>query len=129
MIDLGTLGGDYSHARAINDFGQVVGTSNTIEANGPHAFLTGHNGVGMIDLSILEPVIAAGWTQLTPYSINNKGQVFGYGVLRGNYVAFLLTPSEISPIPEPSTYAMLLAGLGVLGFSLKRQTKSSLFNA
>lgn len=27
----------------------------------------------------------------------------------------------ISPVPEPETYAMLLAGLGLIGFSLRRQ--------
>ena len=27
----------------------------------------------------------------------------------------------VSPVPEPETYAMLLAGLGLIGFSLRRQ--------
>lgn len=42
-----------------------------------------------------------------------------------------LTPSEIipAPIPEPSTYAMLLAGLGLMGLGLKRHPKSSRVNA
>lgn len=30
---------------------------------------------------------------------------------------------HISPIPEPETYAMLLAGLGLIGFSLRRRAK------
>lgn len=29
----------------------------------------------------------------------------------------------VSPVPEPETYAMLLAGLGLIGFSLRRQKR------
>ena len=31
------------------------------------------------------------------------------------------TPPPIAPVPEPGTYAMLLAGLGVLGFMARRR--------
>jgi hypothetical protein len=31
--------------------------------------------------------------------------------------------SQVSPIPEPETYAMLLAGLGLLGFEARRRKK------
>lgn len=34
---------------------------------------------------------------------------------------------SISPVPEPETYAMLLAGLGMIGFSIRRR-KSDTFN-
>ena len=37
-----------------------------------------------------------------------------------------LIPAAIASIPEPETYAMLLAGLGVLGFELKRRRKAAL---
>ncbi|SCY31568.1 probable extracellular repeat, HAF family [Nitrosospira sp. Nl5] len=46
MTDLGTLGGHFSSAHAINDAGQVVGGSDTAEGS-RHAFMTGPNGGGI----------------------------------------------------------------------------------
>lgn len=46
--------------------------------------------------------------------------------LSGYYGGDFLTPSlEISPVPEPETYAMLLAGLGLLGFTMRRKNKAA----
>jgi hypothetical protein len=36
---------------------------------------------------------------------------------------FAVTP--VSPVPEPATYAMLLAGLGLLGFTTRRRKRST----
>lgn len=32
--------------------------------------------------------------------------------------------SVTSPVPEPETYAMILAGLGLIGFSVRRRNRS-----
>jgi hypothetical protein len=69
-----------------------------------HAFITGPNGVGMTDLNSLVS-LPEGATLYEATGINNHGQVAANGV---------------SPIPEPETYAMLLAGLGLLGFMARR---------
>jgi probable HAF family extracellular repeat protein len=70
MIDLAALpGGDYSVASAINDSGQVVGTSNS--RNGIHAFLwTATNGLQKL------PAIS-GTNSTSAYAINGAGQIAG----------------------------------------------------
>ena len=87
-----------SSAYGINDAGQVVGYSGTA-AGTKHAFITGPNGVGMTDLNSLVS-LPGGDFLTTATGINNHGQV----------------PAIGSFIPEPETYAMLLAGLGLLDF-------------
>ena len=70
MIDLAALpGGDYSVASAINDSGQVVGTSNS--QNGIHAFLwTAANGLQKL------PALP-GTDSTSAYAINGGGQIAG----------------------------------------------------
>ena len=36
-----------------------------------------------------------------------------------------LSPFAVAAVPEPETYAMFLAGLGLLGYRLKRQRQST----
>lgn len=144
MTDLGTLEGGYNVSRAtgVNDSGEIVG-----EAGGPdgipHAFIFSHGGI--TDLSLLAPVVAAGWTYLIVHSINNNGQMVGggihhgtdrYGYVRSNYEAFLLSytpdtvfdpkPIYIPPVQEPETYLMLLAGLGLIGYLAHRKKETAI---
>ena len=50
----------------------------------------------------------------------NAGSVIDHLVLRSTGVAFEVA----APVPEPETYALMLAGLGALGFMARRRNKA-----
>jgi probable HAF family extracellular repeat protein len=87
MQDLGTLGGRFSYANAINDSGQVVGTAGTTLNEG-HAFI--RDGGVMVDLNDL---IGPGWVLIEATAINASGAIVGTGRINNETHAFLLTPS------------------------------------
>ena len=70
LVDLGTLGGLGSSAWAVNDSGQVVGTSDTTGNFGQHAFMW-TQADGMIDLGTF------GGTVSEARDVNEEGQIVG----------------------------------------------------
>jgi len=71
----------------------------------PNAVIGGNNG------KILGTVVAGDWNA---------------NLTLGNSKAFAATDvtgfaAAVSPVPEPGTYAMLLAGLGLVGFAVRRR--------
>jgi len=82
VVDLGTLGGAGSEARAINDSGQIVGTAH-LDGGAMHAFL--YTGTGLTDLGTL------GGKNSMAYGIDNAGEVIGVSQTAENGVqhAFL----------------------------------------
>jgi probable HAF family extracellular repeat protein len=79
-IDLGTLGGSFSHAAAINDQGQVVGTAALPGDADVHGFLITPQGGAWFrdsDLDGRNDLMVDLGTQIAPTGINNAGQVVG----------------------------------------------------
>jgi hypothetical protein len=56
---------------------------------------------------------------LIKFSNANGQNEFGLWTLQGD------TLSYINPVPEAETYAMLLAGLGLMGAIIRRRRKSA----
>lgn len=101
IIDLGNV-----VANDINNSGQIVGGSSI------------YSGGSWTDLnSLIDPSL--GWTIASAIGINDSGQIAVYAS-SGTYGnrALLLTPL---PVPEAQTYAMMLAGLGLIGFTARRR--------
>ncbi|MBN9124815.1 MAG: hypothetical protein BGO99_00020 [Nitrosospira sp. 56-18] len=98
-----------NNSTIINDAGQVVGSSVVPGAGFGHAVITGPNGVGMTDLNSL---VNPGSPVLTEaFAINNHGQIIAAG------------EAPIPPISEPETYALLLAGLALIGIMAARNSR------
>lgn len=118
MTDLGTLTGQGSSgAYGINNAGQVVGWSEV--ANRETRAILYEDGA-MVDLDmLLDP--ASGWTLQTAFAINDQQQIAAYGCNGDACQALLLDP--VSPVPEPRTDAMLLVGLGLLGWRLRGRVR------
>jgi probable HAF family extracellular repeat protein len=122
--DLGTLGGRNSFAYGVNNRGFVVGFSQ-IDDESPNSnyHATLWTGSEAIDLNrYLDADLADdGWYLYSARSINDHGWIVGdaRNSATGDTRAYML--SIASPAPEPETYAMMIAGLAVLGFARKRR--------
>ncbi len=77
MRDLGTLGGFQSFAIAINESGNVIGTSDMSRRGWPHHAFSWKDG-RMRDLGTL------GGSDSTAAAINDKGQIIGQSVTKHN---------------------------------------------
>ena len=97
FTDLGSLGGN-TYASGINNNGLVVGDS------GGKPFLYGL-GKGIIDLNQLVTLRPGEFLTYAP-DINDRGQIVAQSNLGKLYL--------LSPVPEPTTYLMLLSGLALI---------------
>ena len=93
ITDLGTLGGTYSGATAINNNGQVVGFATTATGSADRrAFL--YSGGNLLDLNNLLPS-GSSWNLTDARDINDLGQIVGMGKINGQVHAYLMTPTTV----------------------------------
>lgn len=108
MTPLGNLADDNT-AVALNNLGMVLGYSNALSPSGTRRIPYLYQDGAQYDLGSL--VADRGWRVADVADINDSGMIVGQACnLAGCYAALL------TPVPEPAAYAMLLAGLGWLGW-------------
>ena len=110
---LGDLGGP-TWAQGMNDLNQVVGSAHI--GNVVHAFVWDQQ-TGMVNLNSAIPA-DSGWSLAYALDINEAGQIVGVGDYNGKTSPFLL-----NPIPEPSTWALMVLGGGAFLYVHRRRVR------
>jgi hypothetical protein len=108
-------GSTSTQALGVNDLGDIVG--DYIGADGEMFGFLDNGG----KFSTINP---PGATSSTANGINDLRQIVGfYTAADGNTIGFMTSNTIGATIPEPSTWAMMLAGFAGLGFLGYRQTR------
>lgn len=114
-----TLPGAGARAVDMNNAGELIGDSGSWGEY--RAWIRVDGKITMLDELLHED----GWSVLKVYDLNDMGQIVAE-VRRpdGTNVFAVLTPDEppvLLPVPEPGTYAMLKAGLGLMAWVRRRR--------
>ena len=120
MTALETLGGLTDNGNGINSAGDIVGTSDLPSPGySYHAVLYPHGGA-IVDLNKTIP-IGTGYTLESAIDINDSGQIicFASNPAFGGFTHSVL----LTPIPEPTTFA--LTGMGLLALLTNRRRMRS----
>ncbi len=151
---LPSLGGTFGQAHAVNNAGQVVGYSYTAQgellpflySGGTMTALAGEGFGEAFDINergwvvgsynldaflwrdgvrhdlntLIAPDQAGRWSLLSAQGINEGGQIVGYGLFHGYLRGFVATP-----VPEPGSWALMFAGLGVVAAAARRRGRKA----
>ena len=80
------------------------------------------DGSGSVLGSFSASTLSSGSASFSNLAAGNYSyNVTGSGFLAGGTLTSTLTPVSVSPVPEPGSLAMLLAGLGMVGFMARRR--------
>jgi probable HAF family extracellular repeat protein len=107
MHDLGSFGGDFGEAHAINAAGTVVGYSSFAGGGFSHAFVAVDGN--LVDLNTVTDGIGI-QVLMDAVGINDAGQIVANSCNDFGFCA----PVLLTPVPEPAAALLLLAGIPVL---------------
>ena len=82
--------------------------------------VTAQGGPGVIS-GPLSFTISGSGLSLSSIQLNANNNYFAVDILSGTTGNTGLVDSSMAPVPEPETYGMLLAGLGLMGFIARRR--------
>ena len=110
IITLDPFGSTFSQALGVNDLGEIVGSYVGADGN-THGYIENNDVFTSFD--------PPGSVSTTINGLNDKGDIGGfYTTANGTVVGFVGTP-----VPEPSTWAMMLAGFAGLGYAGYRRAR------